>query len=295
LANHGFDLIVLSLNRYIKSKCMKKLFVLSILLIPILIQAQRKPKIKGSRVVTEVKGELPAYNAISLVDPLDITLKKSFGPGYSLVADDNLVDILKFEVVDSTLVISSYYDIRSKKQLEITVEYTQLKAISLKAGSITGMDVIESDELFVDGFNNSRLDLRASGGVMDLNLEDNSGGNFSVDMDSLNISLGSRAQAYVYSVGETAQIDLEDQASLTLEGSSNKIGMMMQGSSKYRGETMEVGDMSLEMQHSPSAQVQAYGELELSLKGSSRVYLYGTPSLVIKEFLDTSQLIKRQQ
>ena len=77
--------------------------------------------------------------------------------------------------------------------------------------------------------------------------------------------------------------------------SFNKVQLVMRGSSKYRGETMEVGEMSLEMEHSPSAQVQAYGQLELSLKGSSRVYLYGTPSLVIKEFLDTSQLIKRQQ
>lgn len=278
-----------------KTSSMKKLFVLLFLSIPMLTIAQRKPRIKGSRIVTRVVEELPPFNAISLVDALDITLKKSFGPGYSLVADDNLVDILKFEVIDSTLVISSFYDIRSKKQLEITVEYTYLKAISLKAGSITGMEVIESDELFVDGFNNSRMDLRASGGIMDLNLEGTSGGNFHVDMDSLNISLGDRTQAYVYSVGEAARVDLEDQSTLSLEGSSNKIHLSMRGSSKYRGETMEVGTLALEMEHDPFAQVQAYGELQLSLKGNSRVYLYGNPAITIKEFLDTSQLIKKQQ
>lgn len=274
---------------------MKKLILLLLLMGPFLSHGQRKPRIKGSRVVTQVTKELPPFNAISLVDDLAITLKRSFGPGYSLVADDNLVDILKFEVVDSTLVISSYYSIRSKKQLDIQVEYTELKALSLKAGSITALEPIESDELFVDGFNNARMNLRAQGGVMDINLEGISGGDFNVDVDSLNITLGDRAQAYVYSVGETAQLDLEDQSSLTFEGSANRVRLLMQGNAKYRGETMEVGDMVLEMEGTPSAQVQAYGELELGLKGSSKVYLYGTPSLVIKEFLDTSQLIKRQQ
>ena len=274
---------------------MKKLIVLLFLVCPLLSHAQRKPKIKGSRVVTQVKEELPPFNAISLVDDLEITLKRSFGPGYSLVADDNLVDILKFEVVDSTLVISSYYDIGSKKQLDIQVEYTHLRAISLKAGSITSMDVIESDVLFVDGFNNTRMDLRAKGGVMDINLEGVSGGNFNVDMDSLNISMGDRAQAYVYSVGETALLDLEDQVGLTLEGSSNKIKLLMLGNSKYRGETMEVGDMDLRMEQDPSAHIHAYGQLELTLKGNSRVYLLGTPAITVHEFLDTSQLIKKQQ
>src|SRR5690606_28877736 len=248
---------------------MKNLIILLFLVCPLLAHAQRTPKIKGSRVVTQVKGELPAFNAISLVDDLEISLKRSFGPGYSLVADDNLVDILKFEVVDSTLVISSYYSIGSKKQLDITVEYTQLKALSLKAGSITSMDVIESDELFVDGFNDTRMDLRAQGGVMDINLEGVSGGNFNVDMDSLNISMGDRAQAYVYSVGETAQLDLEDQSALTFEGSANRVKLLMQGDAKYRGETMEAGEMVLELEEGPSAHVQAHGQLELSLKGNS--------------------------
>jgi len=274
---------------------MKNLIVLLLLLSPLLSHAQRKPKIKGSRVVTQVKEELPPFNAISLVDDLEITLKRSFGPGYSLVADDNLVDILKFEVVDSTLVISSYYTIGSKKQLDIQVEYTQLRALSLKAGSITSMDVIESDELFVDGFNNARLDLRAQGGVMDINLEGVSDGNFNVDMDSLKISMGDRAQAYVYTVGQTALLDLVGQSGLTLEGSLNRAELRMAGNSKYKGETMEVGDMVLEMEQDPSAHIQAYGHLELRLKGNSRVYLLGTPAITLHEFLDTSQLIKQQQ
>ena len=245
--------------------------------------------------MTEVSEELPAFNAIVLNDNLDIVIKKSFGPGYDIVADDNLIDILKFNVQDSTLVISSYYDVTAKKQFDITITYTDLKAITLKDGSIVSNDVIESDELFVDGFNNTKLDIKANAAVMDINLEDTSNGTFNVDADSLNITMGSRAQAYVYAVNETALVELDQNASLTLEGTSDRIKMNLVGNAKYKGETMEAGSVALAMANSPSARVYAFRDLELSAKGDARIYLYGTPQITILEFLDTAQLIKKQE
>ncbi|MEC8832951.1 MAG: DUF2807 domain-containing protein, partial [Bacteroidota bacterium] len=114
---------------------MKKLFILLFAVAPIVVFAQRKPKIKGSRIVTQVSEELPPFNAVVLNDDLEINLKKGLGPGFYISADDNLVDILKFEVVDETLIISSYYTITAKKELEITVNYTGLKALTVKNGT----------------------------------------------------------------------------------------------------------------------------------------------------------------
>ncbi|WP_159076435.1 GIN domain-containing protein [Flagellimonas amoyensis] len=274
---------------------MKKIVVLFLIVFPLLSSAQRKPKIKGSRIVTHVNEELPPFNAIVLNDNLDIVLKKSFGPGYDIEADDNLIDILKFNVEDGTLIISSYYDVTAKKQLDITVNYTELRAITLKDGSMVAQDAIESDELFVDGFNNTRLDIKAKAAVMDINLEETSRGNFNVDVDSLNISMGNRAEAYVYSVGQTGLVDLESNASLTLEGTSDNIQIRLMGNSRYKGETMEVGDLKLTMENDPSAYIYAFRNLELSTKGNSKVYLFGNPKITIVDFLDASQLIKRQE
>ncbi len=274
---------------------MKKVLVILLLIAPMISFSQRKPRIKGSRIVTEVNEELPSFNAIILNDNLDIVLKKSFGPGYEIVADDNLIDILKFEVKDGTLVISSYYDVTAKKQFDITVTYTDLRAITLKDGSIVSQDIIQGDELFVDGFNNTRLDIKASASVMDINLEDTSHGDFNVDVDSLNITIGNRADAYVYAVNGTSLVDLDENASLTLEGTSNTVQARLVGNSKYKGETMEVGTVKVTMEDDPVAHIYAHGDLELSAKGRSRVYLYGTPKVTILDFLDTAQLIKKEE
>ncbi len=278
-----------------KKRTLKNILVVLLLIVPIIVLGQRKPRIKGSRIVTEVNEELPPFNAIILNDNLDIVLKKSFGPGYEIVADDNLIDILKFEVQDGTLVISSYYDVTAKKQFDITVTYTDLRAITLKDGSILSNDVIQSDELFVDGFNNTRLDIKASASVMNINLENTSHGDFNVDVDSLNITIGNRADAYIYAVNGTSLVDLDENAALTLEGTSNTIQARLVGNSKYKGESMEAGTVKATLEEDATADIYAHGDFELGAKGRTRVYLYGEPKITVLEFLDTAQLIKKEE
>ncbi|AEM70898.1 hypothetical protein Murru_1858 [Allomuricauda ruestringensis DSM 13258] len=274
---------------------MKKLLILLLILTPILSIAQRKPKIKGSRIVTEISEELPPFTAIMLNDDLEITLNKALGPGYHLIADDNLIDILKFEVEEGTLVISSYYNITAKKELQITVNYTELQAITLKNGSILSKDVIQSNELFVDGFNNTKLDIKANAAVMDINLEDTSSGDFHVEVDSLNINLNKRAQAYVYAQLNTGELDLEGNSSLTMEGTSERLQANLLESAKYRGESMQIGSCELKITGNANARVYAFGDININSTGNAGIYLYGTPKITIEEFLDTSQLIKKQE
>lgn len=274
---------------------MKNLILLLILLFQISLMGQRKPRIKGSRIVTEVNEELPAFNAIQLNDDLDIVLKKSFGPGYTIVADDNLIDIFKFRVMDSTLIISSFYDITAKKQLDIAVNYTDLKAITLKQGSVSSNDIIESDELFVDGFENTRLNLRASATVMDINLENNSKGDFNVDVDSLNLGLGNRAEAYVYTVNETSLIDLDGNSILTFEGTSDRFVANLTDSAKLKAEKMEAANVSATLENGSSARIYAYKTLELWAKGNTKTYLYGNPQINIVEFMNNAQLLKKEE
>ncbi|GLU42706.1 GIN domain-containing protein [Allomuricauda sp. NBRC 101325] len=273
---------------------MRKLFVLIFAMVPLLSIAQRKPKIKGSRIVTEVSDELPAFNAFVLNDDLEIHLERANSPGFHVVADDNLIDILKFEVEGSTLMISSYYEVTAKKQLDITVNYAELQSISMKKGFVTSNNVIESNELFVDGFGDTRMDIKANVAVLDINLEDNSKGDFHVDADSLNITLNHRTEALVYATSNTAVLDLEGNSILTLEGSTEQLQGDFLQQSRYKGESMQAGNFKFTIQDDASARVFAVDEVDITAKGSSVIYLYGTPKIQIQEFLDTTQLIKKQ-
>lgn len=274
---------------------MKKLLILLLALVPFISIAQRKPKIKGSRIVTQVSEELPPFDAIILNDDLEINLNKALGPGYYISADDNLIDILKFEVEGSTLVISSYYDITRSKELEITVNYTELKAITVKNGTMVSNDVIESNELFVDGFNNTKLDIKANAAIMDINLEDTSSGDFHVEVDSLNVNLNKRSQAYVYAQINSGALDLEGNSSLAMEGTSDRLSANLLNNSKYKGEAMQISSCELKVAESANARVYAFGDISINSSGNASIYLYGTPKITIEEFLDTSQLLKKEE
>ena len=86
---------------------MKKLVLIALALCTVAVHAQRKPKIKGNKEVTTVREELPPFTAIELTDDLEIYLEKASSPGYTIIADDNLIDIFKFDVRDS-LTYSGY-------------------------------------------------------------------------------------------------------------------------------------------------------------------------------------------
>lgn len=273
---------------------MKKIVILLLVLFPIVTTAQRKPKMKGSRIVTQVSEELPPFNAIILNDDLEINLKKALGPGYHLIADDNLVDILKFEVNDGTLVISSYYNITAKKELEITVNYTQLNAIAIKNGTIVCKDVIQSEELFVDGFNNTKLDIKANADVMDINLEDTSKGDFHVEVDSLNVNLNKRTQAYIYAQINSGVVDMEGNSSLAVEGTSDRLRVNLLDNANYRGEAMQINSAQLEITGTANARIYSFGNISIKSSENAGIYLYGTPKITVEEFLGTSKLIKKE-
>ena len=273
---------------------MKKYIVLLLVLLPLISLAQRKPKIKGNRSVTEVREELPPFNAIELNDDLDIQLKKSFGEGYEIIADDNLIDILKFNVIDSTLVISSFYDVTTKKKLEIIVNYKELKAITQRDGKLIGEDVIKTDELFINVFGQSRLDIKADAFVAYLNLEDNSNSDLSLDVDSLDIKMKHRSDANIYAVSAAKTIELLNNAALTIDGTTDTLELKALNNTRFKGEKLQSGGAKITLEESSIARVFATRELELQSRGDSKTYLYGDPRISIVEFLDTSQLIKKK-
>ncbi len=273
---------------------MKKLLLLLVLLSTCMVHAQRKPKIKGNKSVVEVHKELPPFNAIELVDDLEIFLQKSSNEGYSINADDNLIDVLKFKVKDSTLIISAFYKITGKKKLDITINYTELKAITLHDGKINMKDVISSDELYVNTFGASRLELNATAAVMDINMEGMSSGDFNLASDSLNITLKDRIDVRIYSVGKNNTINMYKNASAKMEGTTDSFQVNLFGSANLKAEKLEATSVYAILEESPTARLYASENLELSSKGSSKTYFYGDGKIVILDFLDTSQLRKEK-
>lgn len=273
---------------------MKHLALFILILVGFQSYAQRKPKISGNRNAVEVKEGLPAFHTVELHDNLEIVLESSATNGYTLVADDNLIDILKFKVEDGILAISSFYNVTAKKKLEITIRYNGLTSIILRDGKMTTKDQLVADSLNVTVFGFSYLGLKAKTSVLTLSLEGSGKGEFNVESDSLSIAAKDRASFRLYGTMESCDIRQQGSAKGILEGTTQEAVLDLESGSELTANDFFANHIRATLQDDATLRVRATDSIKISSRGKGRTFLYGEPKINIVEFLDTSELHKRK-
>lgn len=274
---------------------MKRILLVVLLAVNVVAYAQRKPKIKGNRNVVEVKEDLPSFNAIRLDDNLEVYLQEGAAEGYVVEADDNLLDILKFRVVDGTLNISSFYNIRSRKKLRITVLFNRLNHIDITAGRILTSDKFRSDGLDVTISGMGKAELAVNVGTLNIKLEGNASGDINVEADSLNIEGRDKSKLKLYAVAESTTVQMMKNATAFLEGFSNDLTLKMTEQASLKAAQLETNRAVAFVEANTSAEVYVVDSLELNASGASKTYAYGAGSINLQEFLDTSELYRRKK
>lgn len=272
---------------------MKKLVLLLICMGCGILHAQRKPKIKGNKSVIEVREELPAFNRIEVRDDLEISIQKSSDPGYTITADDNLIDILKFEVVDSTLVISAFYTITAKKKLDISVRFKELTGLRIDNAKVMGESTISADQLEVFTSGTARADLQISASVAIVEMEGNSKAQLNIDADSLSVLLIDKVDTDIYVTGRSSTLEMQGNALADVGGMTEELDVKLGGSTKLRAQGLEATNIHADIMDTSSARLRSTSELHLTSSNSAKLFLYGDPAIVIKEFSGSSELYKR--
>lgn len=274
---------------------MKKFTLLVLVLVfSVSSYSQRKPKIKGNKNVVEIREDLEPFYVIELADDLDIVIQKASQEGYALELDDNLIDVLKFKVDNGVLKISSYYNIISKRKLDITIFFRELSSIKMMNGKISMKDVISTDHLKVQTFGTSRLELNATADIIDINMEEISSGDFNLASDSLNITLKDRIDVRLYTTGASNNIYMYENASAKVEGTTDFLMAKLYGNTSLKASNLHSNDVLLIAEDSPDVEVRALNTLQLSSKGATKTKLYGDSDITILDFLDTSRLEKEK-
>ncbi len=273
---------------------MKNITILVSLLFCFQALAQRKPKIKGNRNVITVVESLPPFNAIELNDDLDIFLNQSSEEGYSLIIDDNLVDVLKFKVKDSTLVVTSFYKITAKKKLKITINCKSLNTLIVRDGKVKMTDVITTDKLDVRTYNSAKVEIHADVSQMDLLMEGNSAGDFNIQSDTLNIALKDRIDTRIYAVTDRINLTMTANSAVTMDGVTRAMSAKLFDNANLKARKLQAEGVELIAEGSPSAKVFASVDFELTSSGHSKTFLSGDAKIDIISFLDTSELHKEK-
>ena len=275
---------------------MKKITILTILLLcSFFINAQKKAKVKGNKIVTEVtKDILETFNAIEIDDNLEVNLRQGNQNGYFLMADENLIDIVQFKVKDSILKIFTTNKIVSSKKLEITLTVNEIEHIILKNDAkLTGEGELSSEKLYLSAYNSSKFELHIKADDVTVTLHRNAGGKLRIKSENTTFLVTDRTDLKASVVSDKVRATLTKKSQLKLEGDSNYAAYNLKDNSKLDGKTMKVTSADLYTSNTSDVHVYASRNLELYAQGKSNVYVYGSPKMEIKGLTDKSKIIKK--
>lgn len=259
------------------------------------VKAQKKPKIKGNRIVAPYNASLDAFHTIVLNEDLKINVVAADSSSVAILADDNLPPVFKFLVKDSVLIISTYYTITASKQLDITLFTPTLDSISMVSGEIG----ITLDPRFksVKAYASGGTNLSVAGNIayLSLSLDEKAFAVVNGVFDVFSLKMKDRAVATIYAdVIENAQLQLSDKAGVKWGGTVAHLSAALLGSTNLDALELEATEAVVNASGSAKTELYVISHLTYFAKEESQLDLYGLPKIDLLEFSGTAQLKKKR-
>jgi len=275
-------------------KTIKLLLVVIFCLTILPVAAQKKAKIKGSKIVVDVFENLDAFNEIEINDGLEVSLMQTNANGYSLKIDSNLVDVVKFKVMDSVLKIYQTHRITSSKKLELAVTFQNLNKMTLRNGAkIEGQNKFILDSLAMTVSDNSNFELDVESQQTTIILNGSSKGKLQIKSNEVKITLNDNAFLRGSLSIEDLDLTLNERSDINVEGDVIDMNLITTGSTDIKAKNLKTTNASLQASNSSDIYLYVSKELGIYAKGKSNIYVYGTPHITVDGLNDKSQIIKK--
>lgn len=262
-----------------------------------LVQAQKKEKIKGSKIVTTEIKELENFEAIEVDEKLEITLVPGDKPQLEIEADDNLQEIFQFEIVNKILRIRTNKEASGAKKVAIRIQYTPEFKLLIAKGQVTfkALAEITVPELTVKTSTNAKVFMNAKVDQFTLVMEEKSMMELNLKASETLLELNKNAtlQALIYS--KNMKADFYQKANAVLEGDLETLNLRLDNSVEFTGKKLTSKNIFLKTDNVVKCSVMAIEKLSLEVAGRSEVSIYGNPAVEIIKFSDDAVLRKKSK
>lgn len=258
--------------------------------------AQKKEKIKGNKLVTTQETMINSFNRIVVGEKFEISLIEGDEASVEIETDDNLHEVIKFNVADSTLYFETTRRITSKKELNIKVTYTNtLKQIETKDnGEVSSLTSINNDEMTLVHEGSSRAFLNIKAPKFKLINSDRAKLKLNVTSKLATLELNDNSKVEALFETDSMQVDLYQRANADIEGYAVNLNVNADNSSTFTGKNLTATDCSVIAGLNADVYVQVTDILSIEATGGSEVYVYEEPKINLNKFSDTAKLHKKE-
>jgi len=252
-------------------------------------------KIKGDRNVTVKQTYLNPFNKIVVGNEFSIQLIYNTKSSVEIETDENLHDVIKFNVTDNTLVFTTTHRITSSKKMNITVNYsTPLQLIEVNnEAEIRSLTSLELKDVTLKTNDEAKayLNINANNFVYQSTGKSKTKLNVTAKTAKIELSDNSKLEALVNA--NEATIDLYQRTIANIEGDVIDATLRIDNNADFNGKnfTAQTGKLISELES--DAYVNFSKSIIIEAAGNSEVYLYGEPQITINRFADAAKLQKK--
>jgi len=276
---------------------MKKLILILLAIVSLPAFAQKKEKIKGNREVLIKKFTVPSFSAIEVGEKFKVKLQKATDTTRVVIeADDNLFDVIHFNVENDVLKFWTTMEIVKKKRLRITVfvpdHFHKIKLI--EKGKVFNDEQLDLKTLELEANDKSEAELNlhlkdnlelTALGKPDLNLE--------VFAPKASIRLSDDAELEAKVNIKSATIDMDKHASCKLEGSIDQLILKAGEKAEVKAEKLLAKEVKLSVFDKATVYINVSNQIKMNLSGKTETYLFGSPEIKLKTFEGNAVLYKK--
>lgn len=271
-----------------------KILITAILFVSLSTFAQKKPKIDGNKTVTDVFKSLEEFHSIEITDNLEVNLTQTADNGYHLKTDDNLVDVIKFDILNGVLKIYTTHQIKKYKELVIDLTFVDINAITLiEEAELNTKNRLKFKELMFTANDDSKYELDLQVEKATFNLSQSSKGDIVLKGDKAIMILNDNAFLKGDIIADALDLTVNKRADMDIKGDATNLKLTATGSSDIKAKKLRATYADLNASNSADIHVNATKELKIYTKGKSYVYVYGNPEIKVDGLNDKSKIIKK--
>ncbi|MCZ8144586.1 GIN domain-containing protein [Flavobacterium sp.] len=274
---------------------MNRIYLIITLVFTLGVQAQKKEKVKGSKIVTVEQKKIEAFNALEISDNLEVFLIKGNECGLEIEADDNLHDAIGISVVGRQLRLATLKSAFGYKKLSIRVTYTDdFIAVTTKdEAKINALAEMKLETITFTSFDDSKVFVNAQCKKFELIANDHSKSELNVKSDECRINLSKSAQCKALITGHDLTFDAYQKATAEVEGDVENITLRLDNNSGFTGKNLDCKSGKITTESYSRASIKVDKQLTLSMAGKSQLDLYGEPKIELSTFTDSAVLSKK--
>ncbi len=272
----------------------KQILTVLFILATTLSIAQKKQKVKGSRVLTTETTPVYSFQRLVLTEEFEVQLVKADSARVEILTDDNLHQYIKIVSQDSTLSLKTTARLQDKK-LEIKIYYNDiLNTIELKEqAEISSTSSLSFKDLTITTSDRSEAYLTIESDLFKLINNDKAKAELNVTAKAASLELNNNSRVEALINASKIVVDMLESADAKIEGDTDYLILNSDNSTDFRGENLTAKNATITTENRAKVNINTSKELVINASGTSTIQIYNSPKIIIEKFEDNAIIKKK--